>query len=159
MVGKKVILAGVDGSGKSTIAKKLQEDYRSHGLNYNIVHSTKSTANDLPYFLSLLESEDNIIFDRFYADQFVYQTSEIRKDNGWLSLLDLVVVENKINELGCNCILVDADLDICLVNCLKDTEDSHYSLEYVEQLYNRYWYFIEYISSVDWKVLKNNFKV
>ena len=74
MVGNKIILAGVDGSGKSTIAKELQADFKSKGIDYEIIHSTKDTENDLPYFLSLLKSENNIIFDRFYADQFVYHT-------------------------------------------------------------------------------------
>lgn len=155
VVGEKIILAGVDGCGKSTLARKIQEDFASQGKVYEIVHSTADTRNNLTYFMGLLEDERNIIFDRFYVDQFVYQTSETRKEKDWLTLSDLVVVENKINQLGCKCMLVNTDLDLCLVNCLKDSNDSHYSLDYIEQLYNRYWYFIEYISSVDWLVYKN----
>lgn len=158
MVGNKIILAGVDGCGKTTLAHQLQAEFlNEHGLPYEIVHSTDKTKNDLAYFINLLGDERNIIFDRFYVDQFVYQTTVDRKNLNWLSLLDLAVVENKIISLGnkCKCMFVDTNLDLCLVNCLKDSNDSHYSLDYIEQLYNRYWYFIEYISSVDWSICKN----
>ena len=100
VVGEKIILAGVDGCGKSTLARKIQEDFASQGKVYEIVHSTADTRNNLTYFMGLLEDERNIIFDRFYVDQFVYQTSETRKEKDWLTLSDLVVVENKINQFG-----------------------------------------------------------
>lgn len=158
MIGHKIILAGVDGSGKSTLAKKLQmQKKQNFDMDYKIVHSTRNTQNDLEYFITLLNSEDNIIFDRFYADQFVYQTTEQRKDYNWLSLVDLYVVESNIIKNNHECILVDTDLNLCLMSCLKDSDDSLYNMKYIEQLCNRYWYFTQFISEVNWEIFKNDY--
>jgi len=156
-VGHKIILAGVDGCGKSTLAKKIQQEIYPD-MNYKIVHSTRTTKNDLLYFEDLLDSPDNIIFDRFYIDQFVYQTAKERIENHWLTLSDLDIIENKVSADEHEIIFVDTDLNTCLLNCLKDSEDYNYNIEYITDLYKRYQYFFSYISQIPYSIYKNDFK-
>lgn len=155
MIGQKIILTGVDGCGKTTIAQQIQKN--NPEMNYRIVHCTKDTPNDLKYFLNLLLSDDNIIFDRLYVEQFVYQDAKQRELDGRLSLQELALVENILKDINCRCVFIDTPLDTCLINCLKDEFDNFYNLNYIKQLYDRYIYFINYISSIDWEIYTNIF--
>ena len=70
-----IVLEGVDGVGKSTIARKL-----ARILNARIIHCTKDTPNDYRYFHRILDAatSENVIDDRFCYGQFVYQAPEAR---------------------------------------------------------------------------------
>jgi len=157
MVGHKIILEGIDGSGKTTLAHKIQAEHPD--MNYKIVHSNRNTPNTLLYFEDLLDSQDNIIFDRFHIDQFVYQTSAERLANGWLTLSELEIIENKIFADNHEVIFVDTDLQTCLINCLTDDNDSNFNIEYITELYNNYQYFFKYITQIPYKIYKNDFKL
>ena len=157
MIGHKIILEGIDGSGKTTLAKRIQME--NPDMNYKIVHSTRKTENTLLYFENLLDSEDNINFDRFHIDQFVYQTSAERLSNGWLTLGELEIIENKIEADKHEVVFVDTDLQTCLINCLTDDVDCNYSIEYITELYNNYQYFFKYITQIPYTIYKNDFKL
>ena len=49
-----IVLEGVDGVGKSTIARKL-----ARILNARIIHCTKDTPNDYRYFHHILDAATN----------------------------------------------------------------------------------------------------
>jgi len=154
----KIILEGVDGSGKSTLANKIKDSFPD--LNFKIVHLTRETPNNKDYFQSLLFSKDNIIFDRFHIGQFIYQTEEQRKNNGWMDDHDLFELEDLINHMKAivRIIYVDTPTETCLRNCKIDSEDSHYTYEYIESLKSKYIDFIKKSNNNIW-VYKNNFEV
>lgn len=82
------VLEGCDGSGKSTVARHLKNVLP----DAEVIHCTRETPNDMPFFLEILESAKtrNIIADRFCYGQFVYQNESERKltatDLLWLEL-------------------------------------------------------------------------
>lgn len=66
-----VILVGPDGSGKTTLAKKLTEALSSEGFTY---HKCDYRQDDKPELsMQLLDSAINVIYDRFYyPDDIIY---------------------------------------------------------------------------------------
>nr|DAU82217.1 MAG TPA: TMPK protein [Caudoviricetes sp.] len=96
-----IVLEGVDGVGKSTIARKL-----ARILNARIIHCTKDTPNDYHYFHHILDAatNENVIADRFCYGQFVYQAPEDRK----LSKEDLYHLETSMLAHGAKVIYVTA---------------------------------------------------
>lgn len=71
-----IVLEGCDGSGKTTIAKKLQNILP----DAEIIHCTRETPNTYEFFQGLIiaSKDRNIIADRFCYGQFVYQTDTER---------------------------------------------------------------------------------
>lgn len=78
----KIIIEGVDGAGKSTLAKQLAKIF-----NATIEHDKyPQTANQ---YVERLNKPGNIVFDRFMLGQFVYNSPEERKMDT-AELLDLI---------------------------------------------------------------------
>lgn len=155
-VGHKIILCGIDGAGKSTIAKMISD--RNPDMHYEIVHCTRHTPNTYKYFRELFLSEKNIIFDRGPYGQFVYQTREEREERDQLTVKQLLILERIIKELGIDVWYVYADLNTCLINCLKDSEDSYYTLDYLKELDIKFRNLFDSISSVKVKYVFNDYK-
>lgn len=97
-----VVLEGCDGVGKTTLANFL-----ARLLNARVVHCTKDTPNDYDFFFDLIEkgSKENIIADRFFWGQYVYQPS----DEWRLDLQDLHHLEEYLYDSGGKLILVSCD--------------------------------------------------
>ena len=71
-----IIIEGIDGSGKTTLANKLVENYH---LNNNI-HLTAKTENDFKFHMGLLINNQKTVFDRFHFSEFnVFSTLYNRK--------------------------------------------------------------------------------
>lgn len=136
----KFILEGVDGSGKSTLAKKIQETFKF--MNFEIVHCTRETPNDFKFFTELVTNDDNLIIDRMHIGQCVYQTEDERIKNGWMSNDDIIKLEEYLTRRSSIepivRILVDTPLETCLYNCHHNGEDGHYTLEYLNELRDKY---------------------
>lgn len=62
----RIIIEGCDGTGKTTLANKLMQEY---DLSYH--HSTSVTTNDFPYHFNWL-MEEKMVFDRFHYGEVVY---------------------------------------------------------------------------------------
>lgn len=156
---KKIIVEGVDGAGKTTYIKKIIED--NPDVNYEVIHCTRHTDNNIDFFMDVLTSDKNIILDRSYVGQFVYNNDETRSHNKWLSLEDLQLIEETIivqQKLGVlKAVYVYSDTDVCLFNCRKDVEDNYYTFEYIQDLQRRYEYFFDHISSVEFKKYYNDY--
>ena len=154
----KIIVEGVDGCGKTTYINKLVKE--NPEMNYKVVHCTRHTPNTYDYFRDLLMSDDNIIFDRFCYGQFVYQSSGDRKEKGWLELKDLVSLETLINSISCEVVYVKSDIDNCLYNCKRDSEDSYYTREYLEDLDSKFRYLFTNLSSVrNFQIYNNEYTI
>jgi len=67
-----IIIEGIDGSGKTVLAKKLCKQY---DLEYNH-HSKPYTYEE---YLDMLNSGKDQLFDRFCVGQFIYNTRDERK--------------------------------------------------------------------------------
>ena len=61
-----IIIEGIDGSGKTTLANKLVENYH---LNNNI-HLTSKTKNDFKFHMDLLVNNYRTVCDRFHFSEF-----------------------------------------------------------------------------------------
>jgi thymidylate kinase len=70
-----IVLEGCDGSGKTTLAKKLAEL-----LNAEIIHCRQYTPNDYEFFSDIVTTSihKNIIADRFCYGQYIYQDENDR---------------------------------------------------------------------------------
>lgn len=62
-----IIIEGTDGTGKSTLAKYLQENFN---LKYH--HSSSETDNNFDYHFELLDSNDDVVLDRFQLGEIIY---------------------------------------------------------------------------------------
>ena len=71
----KIILEGCEGTGKTTLAKKLIERY---GLDY--VHITNKDPNDYMFYKQTLRKED-VIYDRHFIGEMIYPKVFSRKGN------------------------------------------------------------------------------
>lgn len=152
----KVIYCGCDGSGKSTVISRF---INNTDKKYDIVHCTRHTPNTYIYFIDLLTSEKNIIFDRGPFGQFIYQTVSDRKKLGWMDEEDLLNIERVILEYNIKVIYVYSDIDNCLYNCKKDSEDSYYTREYLQNLDSKYRYLFNSILSIPVEMYNNNYKI
>lgn len=76
----KVVICGIDGAGKTTLANDLAID-ESYFLQYQIQHYSKPTNNFgfFANYLYNLQSDCDIIFDRFFISEIVYNKI-LRKD-------------------------------------------------------------------------------
>lgn len=100
-----IVLEGCDGSGKSTVARHLQNILP----DAEIVHCTRNTPNNWSFFTHLIEAAKtrNIIADRFCYGQFVYQTEAERK----LTHDQLLNLEIRMLKSGARVIHVAAPVD------------------------------------------------
>lgn len=62
-----IIIEGTDGTGKSTLAKYLQDHF-----NLKYQHSSSETDNDFDYHFELLDSKENVVLDRFQLGEIIY---------------------------------------------------------------------------------------
>ena len=71
----KIILEGCDGTGKTTLAKKLQKRY---GIDY--VHVNRQDPTSYEFYSQTLSKTD-IIWDRHFIGEMIYPTVFKRKPN------------------------------------------------------------------------------
>lgn len=62
-----IIIEGTDGTGKSTLAKHLQENF-----NLKYQHSSSETDNNFEYHFELLDSNEDVVLDRFQLGEIIY---------------------------------------------------------------------------------------
>jgi len=126
----RVILEGVDASGKSTLASKLIKDY-----DLSMIHSGGKAANDLTYYTNLLTRLDNVILDRAHISEVVFSKIYNRPER--LSFDDVMAINKMI--VDNNDILVimfSSDLDILRQRFIQRGELNY--LNEVEDQYNEF---------------------
>lgn len=97
-----IVLEGVDGAGKTTLANIL-----SKTMNAGIIHATRETPNNWEWFSEIMDlaRDRNIIADRFFWGQFVYQNPDERK----LTPEQLHELEHRLEQEGGRMVYVTAE--------------------------------------------------
>ena len=111
-----IVLEGVDGAGKTTLANILAKTY-----NAGIIHATRETPNNWAWFSELMDvaRDRNVIMDRSFWGQFVYQDPEERKLT-WEQLHEL---EHRLEQEEGKLIYVTAD-DADITKRLSDRAEN-----------------------------------
>ena len=111
-----IVLEGVDGAGKTTLANILAKTY-----NAGIIHATRETPNNWAWFSELMDvaRDRNVIMDRSFWGQFVYQDPEERK----LSWEQLHELEHRLEQEDGKLIYVTADDEDILKRLSDRAED------------------------------------
>lgn len=94
-----IILEGVDGAGKTTLANLL-----ANLMDAEVIHETKPRPFHHYYGIIQQAKSRNIIADRFFWGQFVYQEPSER----CLSLRELRELENELVKSGAKLVYVTA---------------------------------------------------
>lgn len=119
----KIIIDGIDASGKSTLANKL--------LNTNIfkyiLHLTKNNIVDYDSFDYYLGSKDDLIFDRFHLSEEIFpsiykRTPKISFDE--YEIINKKIIENNIIYI----VFICSDLSI-INQRLKERNELNYLTE------------------------------
>lgn len=100
---RKIIIEGCDGTGKTTLCKKLAEHY---GLD--IVHVTSKDPNDFDFYRQLLR-KTNVVFDRHFVGELIYPV--IYNRVGKLSFTGASYLRNICIEEGVVVIVLTADIE------------------------------------------------
>ena len=77
---KNIVVEGCDGTGKTTLCKKLAERY-----GWDVVHVTSKDPNDFDFYKQTLRKA-NVVYDRHFLGELIYPRVYNRKGN--LSLYD-----------------------------------------------------------------------
>lgn len=133
----KIIVEGCDGCGKTTLINNIIKSMPF--MNFKTQHFSTTTSNNYYNFLSQINSEGNIIFDRFHLGQMVYQSEKERIDRRWLTDNEFSRIESLIaNRNDIICLYVETDLDTAFWNCQHNGEDTSYTKEYVKEIQYKY---------------------
>lgn len=153
----KIIVEGMDNVGKTTLINKIIK--MCPDMNFKVIHGTKDTPNNFEYYKRILLSNENLIVDRAWVGQFIYQSQRERSLKGWLSESDRLVIESSIyngNVSDVVCLYVTAPIDLCYEMCKQDPQDHHYTRDYIRILNSRYEHYMNN-SMIPWIKINNDF--
>lgn len=97
----KIILEGCDGTGKTTLAKKLAEKY---GLD--IIHMTNRDSNSFGFYYFSIGKED-VVWDRNMIGEIIYPSVFGRE--GKIDVIDLKFLIDKAKSEGVIFLILTAD--------------------------------------------------
>ena len=123
-----VIIEGIDGVGKTTLAEKL---IRTYGMT-KIIHSTAKTRNDLTYHLDLIDYNDNVVLDRFHFGEFnvfpkLYNRTNMLTYEDWDKINKRIIDNNDLF-----IVMICSDMNI-INKRLDERGEQDYKSEVVEQ--------------------------
>lgn len=129
----KVILEGVDGAGKTTLAKILAEKY---GLD--ICHCTQNDAADYDFYRQTVRKE-NVVWDRHTIGELIYPTIFDRKQQ--ISTEDVRLVIHYAKEAGAKIFVLTADMDV-IYRRLNERGNEDFriyeNVDYIDNLFRFY---------------------
>ena len=100
---KNIIIEGCDGTGKTTLCKKLAERY-----GWDIVHVTSKDPNDFDFYRQTMR-KTNVVFDRHFIGEMIYPQIYNRKGN--LDRHDLEYFIHQSYKEKCPVIVLTTDLE------------------------------------------------
>lgn len=98
-----IVIEGCDGTGKTTLCKKLAERY-----GWDTVHVTSKDPNDFNFYTQTLRKK-NVIYDRHFLGEMIYPSVYNRKGN--LNKYDLDWLKSYIFDTKTCVIVLTAKLD------------------------------------------------
>lgn len=129
----KIILEGVDGAGKTTLAKILAERY---GLD--VVHCTQHDAADYNFYRQTLRKE-NVVWDRHTLGELIYPTVFDRRQQ--ISTEDARLIMHHAEVEGVKVFVLTADKNV-LYDRLNARGDEHpliyANLEWIDKQFKFY---------------------
>lgn len=129
----KIILEGVDGAGKTTLAKILAERY---GLD--ICHCTQYDAADYDFYRQTVRKE-NVVWDRHTIGELIYPTIFDRKQQ--ISTEDVRLVIHYAKEAGAKIFVLTADMDV-IYRRLNERGNEDFriyeNVDYIDNLFRFY---------------------
>lgn len=129
----RIILEGVDGAGKTTLAKILAEKY---GLD--ICHCTQYDAADYDFYRQTVRKE-NVVWDRHTIGELIYPTIFDRKQQ--ISTEDVRLVIHYAKEAGAKIFVLTADMDV-IYRRLNERGNEDFriyeNVDYIDNLFRFY---------------------
>ena len=129
----KIILEGVDGSGKTTLAKILANKY---GLD--VCHCTQHDPGDYDFYRQTIRKED-VVWDRHTIGELIYPEIFSRKQK--ISIEDARLVQASARAEGAKILILTCDHDILKKRLLdRGTEDNRIvqNCEYIDNKFRFY---------------------
>ena len=126
----KIILEGVDGSGKTTLAKILAFKY---GLD--ICHCTYKDPGDYPFYLNTARKDD-VVWDRHTIGELIYP--EIFEREGQIGTEDVRLVLGRARKNGAKIFVLTCDIETLKERIkARGTEDKGIvkNLAYIDKLF------------------------
>lgn len=94
---RNIVIEGCDGTGKTTLCKKLAEKY-----GWDIVHVTSKDPNDFDFYKETLR-KTNVIFDRHFIGELIYP--EVYNRDPKLDYNDALWLKNYVKKTN-TCVLI-----------------------------------------------------
>lgn len=103
-----IVIEGVDGSGKTMLAKQLQEQ-----TGYRLLHRSKPETEEekrdmLKMYIDILTAGEDVIFDRCWYSEMVY--GRVMRDVSFISIKQMFELEALAARVGC-----------IIIHCTGDT--------------------------------------
>lgn len=92
------LLEGVDCSGKSTLAKKLQKTFGGE-IVHVVQPKTLAEQDRVPFYKDLIDSHDNLILDRGWYSDLVY--GEFYRKQADIEWSEIYEIEIYLKKKGC----------------------------------------------------------
>lgn len=130
----RIIITGVDGSGKSTLVGKLRQKYKLDSL-----HLTDKDPTTFEFYKSLLLKKD-LVTDRDFIDEMIWP--EIFNRKGKLNLRKFEKLVSLANETDTKIIILTAPIDVLKSRLAeRSTEERKETLDNLERIDNMFRYY------------------
>jgi thymidylate kinase len=115
------ILLGPDGGGKSTLAEALSKKF-----GFPVIHFTHRDATDdqLMTYLKVARNNNNVIYDRFIHDSWVY--GPIFGGQSVATMEEIQIVENELKQKGAILVYCYAPLPQLVARMRERKEDGDF---------------------------------
>lgn len=131
-----IIIEGIDGSGKTTLAKQL-----SAQTGYPIIH--KSNPKDdveklrmMGEYLQLVRGNKNVIFDRCWYSEMAY--GPVMRDKSYISFPQMYELERHAAKAGALIIYCTGPLHVLWNRCQKRGENYVVSRDNFNEIYKEF---------------------
>jgi len=131
-----IILEGPDGSGKTTLAKKLVAQTGYAYIHKSYPKTQEEMENMFQEYKELLDQQDNLIIDRSWFSEMVY--GPILRSRSYITMEQALILEQAVAARGGLIIYCTGNIDNLWYNCLSRGEDLIRDYKTFAQICTRY---------------------